>query len=125
MCDAHETNEMVYLNGRLLPLEKARISPLDRGFLYGDGIFTTMRAEQGHVLYLRDHLERLKESLAELRLPLPLTVDWEAILADLLRENRLEDQVASAKIVVTRGPSAVLGLPDTPGAHGNGLCPQV
>ena len=108
-----ETPEVVYLNGRFCPLEKARISPLDRGFLYGDGIFTTMRAELGHVLYLKDHLDRLRQSLTELRLTVPLTVDWESALCELLRRNRLEKEVASAKIVVTRGRSAMLGLPET------------
>jgi branched-chain amino acid aminotransferase len=109
----NEATEVVYLNGGFLPLHEARISPLDRGFLYGDGIFTTMRAEEGHVLYLKDHIERLKQSLIELRLPPPSSADWEAIPAELLRRNRLENEVASVKIVVTRGPSAKPGLPDT------------
>ena len=65
--------ETVYLDGRFLAVDEARISPLDRGFLYGDGVFTTMRAEQGQVLYLSDHLERVHQSLQDLRLSLPLT----------------------------------------------------
>jgi len=109
----HEATEWVYLNGRFLSLDEACISPLDRGFLYGDGIFTTMRAEQGRVLYLKDHLERLEQSLTELRLPLPSSVEWEATLAELSRRNCLENEVASVKIVVTRGQSAVLGLSAT------------
>jgi branched-chain amino acid aminotransferase len=109
----HEATELVYLNGRFLSLHEARISPLDRGLLYGDGIFTTMRAEEGRVLYVKDHLERLQHSLTELRLPLPSSVEWEATLKELLRRNRLEKEVASVKIVVTRGQSAKLGLPAT------------
>jgi branched-chain amino acid aminotransferase len=109
----HEATEVLYLNGRFRSLDEARISPLDRGFLYGDGIFTTMRAEGGHVLYLKDHIERLQQSLTELRLPLPSSVEWEATLAELLGRNRLEKDVATVKIIVTRGQSAVLGLPDT------------
>ena len=61
-------SERVFLNGRIVPLHEARVSPLDRGFLYGDGIFTTMRAENGQVLYLNEHLNRLRQSLIELRL---------------------------------------------------------
>ena len=61
-------SERVFLNGRFVPLHEARVSPLDRGFLYGDGIFTTMRAENGQVLYLNAHLNRLWQSLVELRL---------------------------------------------------------
>lgn len=113
MCpDDHETSAIVYLNGRFLPLDEARISPLDRGFLYGDGIFTTMRAEKGCCLYVKDHLDRLEQSLMEIRLPLPSGVEWEAILADLLLRNRLEQRVAAVKIVVSRGASALPGLPD-------------
>jgi branched-chain amino acid aminotransferase len=109
----HKATETVYLNGGFLSLDEARISPLDRGFLYGDGIFTTMRAERGGVLYLKDHLDRLQQSLAELRLTVPSSVEWEATVAELLRRNRLHQEVASVKIVVTRGQSAMLGLPET------------
>jgi branched-chain amino acid aminotransferase len=108
-----EATEAVFLNGRLLSLDEARISPLDRGFLYGDGIFTTMRAEDGQVLYLKDHLDRLQQSLTKLNLALPSSVAWEATLVQLLQRNRLEKGVATVKIVVTRGPSAGPGLPDT------------
>lgn len=105
--------EIVYLDGRFLAVDEARISPLDRGFLYGDGVFTTMRAEAGQVLYLPDHLERVRQSLQDLRLSLPVVSDWEEILAELLRRNGLEAQVASVKIVITRGSSALPGLPRT------------
>lgn len=108
-----ESSEEVFLNGRFCSIDEAHISPLDRGFLYGDGIFTTMRAEQGYVLYLQDHLDRLRRSLTELRLPIPRTVDWKATLEELLERNRLGDDVASVKIVMTRGRSSVLGLPET------------
>jgi branched-chain amino acid aminotransferase len=107
-----EAREVVYLNGRFCSVDEARISPLDRGFLYGDGIFTTMRAEQGLVLYRKDHLHRLQQSLADLRLPLPLSVEWEATLGEVLERNHLEKDVASVKVVITRGRSAVLGLPE-------------
>ena len=134
-------SERVFLNGRIVPLHEARMSPLDRGFLYGDGIFTTMRAENGQVLYLHEHLNRLRQSLLELRLnpdlalhdhtvPLPETheksslspllqeggwgdflVDWKDILEDLLYQNSLAEEIAAVKIIITRGISAQLGLP--------------
>ena len=104
--------EVIYLNGRFQPLDEARISPLDRGFLYGDGVFTTMRAEQGQVLYLKDHLTRLNQSFAELKLPISSLIDWQPTLADLLRKNGLENDVASVKILVSRGQSSLPGLPN-------------
>ena len=73
--------QMVFFDGQFLAVDEARISPLDRGFLYGDGVFTTMRAERGQVLYLSEHLERLGRSLRDLRLRLPVVDDWEAVLA--------------------------------------------
>ena len=53
---------VVYLNGSLIPLSQARISPLDYGFLYGYGLFETMRAYSGHVFRLDKHLARLERS---------------------------------------------------------------
>lgn len=102
--------EIVYLDGRFLAVEEARISPLDRGFLYGDGVFTTMRAEQGEVLYLPEHLERVHQSVKELRLNPSLPLDWQETLGELLRRNGLEAQVASLKMVISRGCSALPGL---------------
>ncbi|MFO8006372.1 MAG: aminotransferase class IV [Candidatus Brocadiia bacterium] len=55
----------VYLNGRLVPREQARISPFDRGFLYGDGFFETTRICAGAPLFLERHLERLANSCRE------------------------------------------------------------
>ena len=51
--------EFVWLNDDLIPLSQARVSVNDRGFLYGDGLFETLRAEAGRVLFLAEHLERL------------------------------------------------------------------
>ena len=50
---------IVYLNGRFLPSYKAKLSPLDHGFLYGYGLFETMRAYEGHIFRLNQHLDRL------------------------------------------------------------------
>lgn len=105
-----EGGETVYLNGRFLAVEEACISPLDRGFLYGDGVFTTMRAEQGEVLYLPEHLERVHQSLQELRLNPLLPPDWQETLGELLRRNGLEAQIASLKMVISRGCSVLPGL---------------
>ena len=51
--------KFVWLNDNLIPLDQARVSVNDRGFLYGDGLFETLRAEDGRVLFLPEHLERL------------------------------------------------------------------
>ncbi|GAH22109.1 unnamed protein product, partial [marine sediment metagenome] len=55
-------SEIVYLNGSLIPRSQAKISPLDYGFLYGFGLFETMRAYGGQVFRLDSHLNRLARS---------------------------------------------------------------
>jgi len=114
MMDRDERQEQwAYLNGHILPLGEARISPLDRGHQYGDGVFTTLRAESGRPLYLSDHLARLAHSLTELRIRAEAlhSIDWPDILGELLRCNGLQAGLAAVKICVSRGSAATLGLP--------------
>jgi len=70
-----------YLNGELLPLAEARISPLDRGFLFADGVYEVVPVHRGRPFRLREHLKRLDDSLAAIRLANPhATREWQAIL---------------------------------------------
>ncbi|HOI94460.1 MAG TPA: aminotransferase class IV [Syntrophobacter fumaroxidans] len=105
---------IVWLNGSFLPAGEAFVSPLDRGFLYGDGVFETMRAECGRVLYLRDHLERLHRSLAALRIRVSAAAppDWGEVVRELLERAGLHRSVASVRITVTRGAGLSPGLPE-------------
>src|SRR5512134_2352898 len=61
-----------WLNGTFRPLIDARISPLDRGFLFGDGVYEVVPVHRGRPFRLRQHLERLERSLAEVRIRNPL-----------------------------------------------------
>jgi D-alanine transaminase len=75
-----------YLNGQLLPLVDARISPLDRGFLFADGVYEVVPVHRGRPFRLREHLQRLDASLAAIRLPNPHSLqDWQAILEQVAR----------------------------------------
>jgi branched-chain amino acid aminotransferase len=103
-------SQVVWLNGSFLPLEAARISPLDRGFLYGDGLFETMRAQKGSLLYLDAHLARLRRSLETLRITFP-DLNWKGVLREILSRNELLHEIATVKIITTRGSCAGLGLP--------------
>jgi branched-chain amino acid aminotransferase/para-aminobenzoate synthetase component 1 len=103
--------ESVWLNEDLIPLSQARVSVEDRGFLYGDGLFETIRAEDGRALFLLEHLERLEHSAKSFRLPFPPEFPWEARLRRLLAANGLERGVARIKIQLTRGVAEGLGLP--------------
>ncbi len=99
---------MVYLNGELVPAEEAKVSVFDHGVLYGDGVFEGIRAYNGRVFRLQQHLERLYDSARAIMLSIPLTIEelTEAIL-ETCRANELTD--AYIRLVVTRGPGD-LGL---------------
>ena len=93
----------VYVNDRFVDATEARVSVLDRGFLYGDGVFETLRAYGGRIFRLEDHLDRLEASARALALRLPVHRDGLArILGRTLRENALEH--AMLRLTVTRGP---------------------
>ena len=92
----------IYLNDGLVDKEEAKISVFDHGVLYGDGIFEGIRAYNGRVFRLDDHLKRLAESAKAilLELPMPLKEIEKAVL-ETVRANNLKD--AYIRLVVTRG----------------------
>jgi len=93
---------IVYLNGNFLPLGDAKISVLDRGFLFGDGIYEVIPVYDGHLFRLAEHFERLAQSLAGIRCPPPLTtVEWIAVLTELVVRNGAGD--LSIYLQITRG----------------------
>ena len=103
---------IVYLNGKYLDADQAMISVWDGGFLYGDGIYTTLRLYRGRPLDLRAHLLRLRKHAAELDLPLPLTnEDLDAVARELARRNGLSDKDGRLRITVSRGGAADAPLP--------------
>jgi len=66
-----------YLNGHYLPLTEARVSPLDRAFLFGDAVYEVVPIYASRPFRLREHLDRLNRSLAGIRMPAPLShADW-------------------------------------------------
>ena len=106
-----DKSEMVYIDGRILPAIKARISVFDRGLNYGDGLFETMRADSGRVLLLSKHIKRLKSGARRLGIPSPalkgLSIRGE-LIGELLKANNLTETEAVIKIILTRG-SAMRG----------------
>jgi len=96
----------IYLNDRFVPKEEAVVSVFDRGFLYGDGVFETLRAYRGRIFQLTEHLARLERSASELGMALPVTRER---LADLVRESLTRNQLQEAylRITVSRGPGEI------------------
>ena len=107
-----------HLNGEFLPLRDARISPLDRGFLYADGCYEVMPVYGGRPFRFQHHHDRLTHSLAEIRMADPLTRDaWRALYRELLARNGQTTGDCYVYVQVTRGAEYGRNhapLPDVP-----------
>jgi branched-chain amino acid aminotransferase len=97
---------LVYVNGHFVPKETASVSVFDHGFLYGDGIYETLRAYNGKLFLLDKHLGRLKHSADAISLKLPLSLEkiGEA-LNESLNVNKLSE--AYVRIHLSRGPGQI------------------
>jgi len=102
--------DYVCINGKLIPSQDARVSIWDRGFIYGDGFFTTMRAENGRIFFLKEHMRRLKESCKLFKINFPILLK-EDLFKKVIKLNGLDKSCAVVKIIVTRGQKEELGLP--------------
>ncbi len=92
----------VFLNGRFLPLAEAGISPLDRGFLYGDGVYEVIPVYSRRTFRIDEHLKRLQATLDGIQLTNPLTsAAWKTVILKLVESAPWEDQ--SIYLQVTRG----------------------
>lgn len=105
-----KANGYVFLNGRIIDASRATVSVYDRGLLYGDGLFETMRAYKGVAFAIEDHFHRMRTSADILGLPIP-DLDWPAIIAELLDKNGLANQDAWVRLTVTRGPAEPRVIP--------------
>jgi branched-chain amino acid aminotransferase len=103
-------SRFVHLNGRLVPDVRALISVFDRGLLYGDGLFETLRAYHGKPFALDQHRRRLQSSARFLGIRLPRQA-WRADIEALLVRNHLMAVDAAVRITVTRGVAAPGVLP--------------
>jgi branched-chain amino acid aminotransferase len=101
--------QIVYLNGSLVPRSQAKISPFDLGFLYGYALFETMRAYSGDIFRLGAHLERLTCSAAQLGIPLSAS-ELKKACYDTLKANKLSD--ARIRLTVSIGEGEA--TPDPP-----------
>ena len=102
-------NKKLWLNDGLVSYDEARISPLDRGFTLGDGLFETMRVRDGEILRLERHLSRLQNGAGVIGLSLPWTDDELAeAIGKTLSANGLQE--AFVRLTVSRGVPSVRGL---------------
>ncbi|HII00660.1 TPA: branched-chain-amino-acid transaminase [Methanosarcinaceae archaeon] len=99
---------LIYINGEFVPKAEAKVSVYDHGFLYGDGVFEGIRAYNGRVFKLKEHVDRLYDSAKAIAMDIPISREEmsEAIL-ETLRKNNLRD--AYIRPIVSRG-NGDLGL---------------
>jgi D-alanine transaminase len=91
-----------YLNGNYLPLAEARVSPLDRAFLFGDAVYEVLPVYASRPFRMREHLDRLNRSLAGIRMPAPLShAEWAQLCQELIFRNSARE--AYLYLQVTRG----------------------
>jgi D-alanine transaminase len=94
---------IAYFNGKFLPKDDIKISPDDRGFLFGDGVYEVIRWYEGFFYDMESHLSRLKRSLRELRINWPEVELLPSISMELIKQNKLENTPTMIYLQVTRG----------------------
>ncbi|MBN2810208.1 MAG: aminotransferase class IV [Deltaproteobacteria bacterium] len=105
----------VYLNNTFMQEDQAAISPLNNGYLFGEGLFETLRSDRGYPFRLAQHLERLRSGLRKLALPEPPDLNCSAeIIKELLKRNHLSQTPANIKMVVSRDSSPPARTGETP-----------
>ena len=98
----------LFLNNQFVAERDARISVLDRGFLYGDGVFETLRVYKGQPFQLEEHLNRLRDSARGVRIPLPFPLQkLRALLFETLSVNRLREALLRISISRGQGPFGI------------------
>ena len=95
-------SRQIYISGKFVPQEDAKISVFDHGLLYGDGVFEGMRSYHGKVFRLKEHLDRLWDSARSIWLNIPITPEEMATAVnDTLAKNNIRD--GYIRLIVTRG----------------------
>lgn len=93
---------LIYVNGKFVPRSEAKVSVYDHGFLYGDGVFESIKAYNGRVFKLKEHVDRLYDSAKAIAMDIYLTKDeMTEIILETLRKNNLKD--AYVRLVISRG----------------------
>lgn len=118
---------MIYLNGKFIPLEEAYIPVLDRGFIFGDGVYEVIPAYSRKPFRLEEHLNRLQHSLDGIRLKNPFSnAEWKNLLEQLIAKNNGEDQYIYLHItrgVAKRDHAFPVNVPPTVFIMSNPLLP--
>ena len=101
-----------YVDGAFLPLAEARVSPMDRGFLFGDGAYEVIPVYSRRAFRLDEHVARLGNTLAAMRLANPHGADeWKAIILEIVARNPWDDQSGTCRSPAAPTPGATTPSP--------------
>jgi len=99
-------DRIAYFNGEFIPLAEAKISAMDRGFMFGDGIYEVIPVYRHQCFRLLEHIKRLEDGLAAIRLASPHTQqEWQTLIESINKKNPLPQQ--SIYLQITRGPATI------------------
>src|SRR5436305_11300809 len=105
--DPRNEGILVWVNGELVPRERAVVSVFDAGFVLGDGVWEGLRVSGGHPAFLEQHLDRLWEGAAAIALDIGRTPDeLTAEIYRTLAANRMDGDGVHVRLMVTRGPKS-------------------
>lgn len=94
--------QIIYIDGKYVPAEEAKISVFDHGYLYGDGVFEGIRAYHNSVFRLQDHVDRLFDSAKAINIEIPMNKEqMKEVILETCRKNNLRD--AYIRVVISRG----------------------
>lgn len=114
---------IAYLNGSFLPLSEARVSVLDRGFLFADGVYEVVPVYGGRPFHLQQHLERLDRSLSAILLDNPMSAaEWTDMIERLLILSEAQDQMLYVQVTRGATQSRSHALPSQPTATVLAFC---
>jgi len=104
---------IAYLNGEFLPLDQAKISVMDRGFLFGDGVYEVISVYDGHMFKLKEHLQRLQNSLDAIALKIDFDEQhWTKLLKNLCERNPAKNHYIYLQITRGAYPERLHGFPE-------------
>lgn len=98
-----ERHALAWINGSIRPMEQVAIPVTDLGLQYGYGFFETIRVDRGEVKFLEEHITRFNQAWRQLFFQEPPDLSWDDIIVQVTKRNKLEGQIASVKIIATKG----------------------
>ncbi len=104
-----------FLNGHYVDVKDARISALDRGLLFGEGLFETWRTYRGRPFAVEEHLRRMRRSARALGIPFDANEPWRQRTIRLAKRNRLQHRSGALRLTITRGAGPVTLIPGRTG----------